>query len=556
MSIPAPSTKRTASGQWGISPAAGVIAAFALLPLASLLVLAFGDTGDVWGHLLKNVLPRSLAVTALLMCGVAACTAALGIGAAWLVSRHDFPGRNVLQWMLVLPLAIPTYISAYCFVDFLGFTGPVQSLLRAAGGFKSPAEYWFPEVRSLPGAIFVLSVVLYPYVYLTCRLLFEYQGRAVIEAGRMLGANGFRLFFSVALPLARPAVAAGIALALLETLNDIGAVEYLGVRTLTFSIFDTWLNRSSLAGAAQIACLLLVIAGLLLHLERRSRGGRSYAMKQGGFVAPSRIRLEGRSAFAATFLCAIPFFIGFAVPVALMLRFAAVRTEQVLQPQLHQAAINSILVSSITAVVTTFAALAFLVALRGSRSKVAQLVQQAATLGYAIPGSVLAIGMLFALTRFDNLLDAWMRGQFGLVTGLLLSGSAFIVVYACSVRFFTVAHSALDAGHQRLSGREAMAGRTLGRTALQAFMQVELPMLKGAILTSLLLVFVETMKELSATILLRPFNFPTLATHVYELSSRARFEDAAIASLAIVALGVVPVVLLGRMNQRQDSTKN
>ncbi len=555
MKVSAAKDLRNAVGQTGVSPIAWVIAALSLVPVVSLLFLAFGDTGEVWGHLLTNVLPRSIATTATLMAGVAACVAVVGIGTAWLVSRYEFPGRALAHWMLVLPLAIPTYISAYCFVEFLGYTGPLQTLVRGIGGFKSPSQYWFPEVRSLPGAVFVLSVVLYPYVYLTCRLLFEVQGRAVIEAGRMLGANGYRLFREVALPLARPAVAAGIALALLETLNDIGAVEILGVRTLTFSIFDTWLNRSSLAGAAQIACLLLVVSGLLLHLERRSRGGRGYAMKQAGFVAPSRIRLVGARAFYAAIACAIPPLLGFIIPVLVMLRFAISRADQIMQPQLQQAAINSILVASITAIATTVAALAFLVALRSMRGTVARLVQQSATLGYAIPGSVLAIGMLFALTRFDNFLDMLMRQQFGLSTGLLLSGSAFIVVYACSVRFFTIAHSALDAGHQRLSGREAKAGRTLGRTATQAFFLIELPLLKGAILTSMLLVFVETMKELSATIFLRPFNFPTLATHVYELSSRARFEDAAIAALFIVGLGAIPVVLLSRLNQRDEREK-
>ncbi len=239
--------------------AAILVALLAVVPVVSLFVLATGNVEGVWRHLAVNVLPGSLAITLMLMAGVGATAASIGIGAAWLVSRYDFPGRSFVHWFLVLPLAIPTYISAYCFVELLGFTGPIQTLLRDVLGVTAPAQYWFPDVRSIGGAVFVMGIVLYPYVYLTCRLLFEMQGGAVIEAGRVLGASGARQFFLVALPLARPAVVAGVALAMMETLNDIGAVEILGVRTLTFSIFDTWLNRGSLAGAAQIACMMLVI---------------------------------------------------------------------------------------------------------------------------------------------------------------------------------------------------------------------------------------------------------------------------------------------------------
>lgn len=526
---------------------AWIIAGLATAPLVALLVLASGNTGDVWGNLLANVLPVSIRVTVLLMAGVAISTALLGIGSAWLVSRHAFPGRNIVHWLLVLPLAIPTYISAYCFVEFLGFTGPVQTLLRDLFSFTSPADYWFPEIRSLPGAIFVMSVVLYPYVYLTCRMLFEFQGGSVIEAGRMLGAGSRRLFFSVALPLARPAVAAGIALALMETLNDIGAVELLGVRTLTFSIFDTWLNRSSLAGAAQIACLLLILAGLLLYLERRSRGARGYAVKHGGTVPMSRIQLTGSRGWLATVLCLIPPAAGFGVPMVVMLRYALLHPEQITHPQLQQAAANSVFVAVVAAFATTLAALILVAALHRVQSRLGKFIKVAATLGYAVPGSVLAVGILYALTQSDNAVDAMARQYLGITTGLLLSGSAFIVIYACCVRFFAVAHGALDAGHQRLSGRETMAARTLGSNARQAFVGIELPLLRRPLLTAMLLVFVEAMKELSATILLRPFNFPTLATHVYEFASRARFEDAAMASLAIVAIGAVPVILLSRL---------
>jgi iron(III) transport system permease protein len=524
------------------------IAAISAIPLLSLFLLASGDATGVWRHLAGSVLPGSLATTLALMAGVGGLTASVGIGAAWLVSRYEFPGRATVHWLLVLPLAIPTYLSAYCFVELLGFTGPLQTGLRALLGVSRPAEYWFPEIRSTGGAVFVMGVVLYPYVYLTCRLLFEMQGASVIEAGRVLGASGTRLFFGVALPLARPAIAAGTALAMMETLNDIGAVEILGVRTLTFSIFDTWLNRSSLAGAAQIACLMLAIVALLLVLERKSRGARGYAMTRGGAASLGRIRLSGWQAWAVALLCVLPPLAGFAAPVYVMLTYALARIELFADPALLRAAANSMLVASATAATACIAAVVLIVGVRGNRSRLAFLAVRTATLGYAIPGSVLAIGMLYAMTHFDNLVDALARAAFGVSTGLAFSGSALIVVYACAVRFLAIAHGSVEAGSSRLSKHVSLVARTLGQSAIQAFVTVELPLLRRALATAALLVFVDTMKELSATILLRPFNFSTLATHVYELASRARFEEAAAASLLIVAIGAIPVLALSRLH--------
>ena len=532
------------------------VAALALIPIASLLVLAGANTSDIWQHLAFNVLPSSLSITLLLMAGVGLGTASLGIGAAWLVSRYEFRGRAMLHWILVLPLAIPTYISAYCFVEILDFTGPVQTTLRLIFGFSSRSQYWFPDIRSLGGAIFVMSAVLYPYVYLTCRMLFEMQGRSMIEAGRVLGAKGSGLFLKIALPMARPAIVAGIALALMETLNDIGAVEILGVRTLTFSIFDTWLNRSSLAGAAQIACMLLLFAALLLFAERRARGARGYSVPLSGSMPHSRIRLHGAKSAGVAALCLLPPFFGFVMPIATLARFAFSRSELLGDPQLLAAAANSLLVASLTALVTTFAALLLLTALRRRNLPGAQLIVRLATLGYAVPGSVLAIGLLYALTRFDNGLDALSRSWLGYSTGLYLSGSAFIIIYACSVRFLQIAHGAVEAGYTRLSGHVSMVSRTLGRTAWETFVFVELPLLHRALATAALLVFVDTVKELSATILLRPFNFPTLATHVYALASRALFEEAAIAALVIVFIGAIPVLVLNRLQAGTTSSGN
>jgi iron(III) transport system permease protein len=525
-------------------PALAICATISV-PLVALVVLAFGDTRGVWLHLVSNVLPSSIMASAGLMAGVGVAASAIGVGAAWLVSRYRFFGRSVLQWALILPLAVPTYLSAYCFVELLDYTGPVQAFYRSLGGFRSPADYWFPDIRSLPGAIAVMSVVLYPYVYLTCRIVFAMQAASVLDASRILGAGVARQFFGVAVPLARPAIAAGATLAMLEAFNDIGAVEILGVRTLTFSVFDTWLNRASLAGAAQIACLMLIVVFALIVAERAARGGRSYQTAGGGTLS---LIDPGRAAGVVMALfCLLPILAGFVAPVGLLMRFALRRTEQLYDPALAAAAFNSVFVSSATAILTVTASFVLIVSARRHRGRSSRIASRGATFGYAIPGSVLAIGTLYAFTTFDNSLDSVLRRQFGVSSGLLISGGAAIIVYACSVRFLAIAHGALESGYSRISEHLGMVARTLGRTANQAVVLVELPLLKRAIATAALLVFVDTMKELSATVLLRPFGFQTLATFVYERASRALFEDAAIAALVIVAIGVAPAILVNRV---------
>lgn len=527
--------------------AAWLVTLVTLIPFVSLFVLATGDSSGVWPHLARNVIPRALSETIVLIAGVGAGASLIGVTTAWLVSRYRFAGRDVLHWALVLPMAIPTYLSAYCFLELLEFSGPLQQGLRTLLGYRTPAEYWFPEIRSLPGAIFAMTAVLYPYVYLTSRLVFEMQGSAVIDTSRVLGVGGWGLFLRVAAPMARPAVAAGATLAMLEALNDIGAVEILGVRTLTFSIFDTWLNRSSLAGAAQIACVMLVFVAALTAFERKARGDRRYAPKGSAGRPTSLVALSGLRSAAALVICALPPAIGFAAPVGVMAVYALKRSDQLSDPELHAAAFNSVTVSLLAAAVTVVAAFAIVAAQQRQPGWLAALFFRVSTLGYAVPGSVLAIGTLFAFTRFDNALDGYMRLHFGIATGLLVSGSAAIIVYAVAVRFLAIAHGSLESGYSRLSGHLSMASRTLGKSEAQTLVLVELPLLKRALATAGLFVFVDTMKELSATVLLRPFNFSTLATLVYERASRALFEDSTVAALAIVAIGIVPVLLLSRV---------
>ncbi len=531
-----------------------LVALLLVLPLATLIYLAAGNSGNVWAHLLANVLPDAISTTILLMLGVGAGTAFIGVGAAWLTAMCRFPGRKILQWMLVLPLAMPIYITAYIYLELLDYTGPVQSFLRWAFGFASVRDYWFPDIRSLGGAVFIMTLVLYPYVFLTTRLVFLMQGASILEASRSLGAGPGRMFRQIALPLARPAIAVGVTIALMESLNDIGAVEILGVQTLTFSIYDTWLNRGSLAGAAQIALFTLVIVIILIAVERFARRHQRYSSARDQ-RPPSSFKLSGIKAALAFVACLLPVALGFIVPFAALVNFSSRRLEQLFDDDLASATINSVMVSSMTALVTVIAAFSLVYVARLSRNNTMQRAGRLASLGYAVPGTVIAIGVLFPLAAFDNLVDGWMRSGFGVSTGLLVSGSAAIIVYACTVRFMALAHGSLDAGMDKISSHLDMAARSLGRTAGQTLRQIHLPLMARALATAALLVFVDTMKELSATILLRPFDFNTLATFVYERASLAVFEDASIAALIIILIGMVPVVLLMGLSGQSASTR-
>lgn len=531
-----------------------LIALMLILPLLTLVWLASGDSDDVWAHLLANVLPGSALTTVLLMFGVGIGTAIIGVGTAWLTSMCRFPGRGILQWLLVLPLAMPIYIVTYIYIELLDYTGPLQTLLRTIFGFTSIRDYWFPDFNSLPGAIFVMTLVLYPYVFLTTRLVFLMQGANILEASRALGAGPGRMFRRIALPLARPAIVVGVTVALMESLNDIGAVEILGVQTLTFSIYDTWLNRGSLAGAAQIACFTLAIVVLLISIERFARRNQRFTSSRHQ-RPPSKFRLTGFSSLMAFIACALPVTLGFIVPFGALVSFSSRRLEQLSDASLFKASINSIIVSSSTALITVAAAFALVYAVRLKPKSLLRTAGRMASLGYAVPGTVIAIGVLVPLAAMDNWFDGVMRENFGLSTGLLISGSAAIIIYACTVRFLALAHGSLESGFGKISTHLDMAARSLGRSSGQTLTQIHLPLMAKAMATAALLVFVDTMKELSATILLRPFDFNTLATFVYERASLAVFEDAAIASLIIIVIGMIPVILLMRMSELSKDTQ-
>lgn len=536
--------------------AAIAITGLVLLPIAAIVWIALSPTGDLWGQLLRTVLPGSLQTTLLLMAGVGVITAAVGVGTAWIVTMCAFPGRRILDWALLVPLAVPTYIVAFAYIEILDYTGPVQSLIRSLFGFKTSREYWFPEIRSLGGAVFVMSAVLYPYVYLTARASFLIQSASMLDVSRTLGASPYGLFFRIALPLARPAIAIGVSLALMECLNDIGAVTFFGVRTLTFSVYDVWLNRSSLSGAAQLALAMLVMVLLLIWLERLGRSRQRF--DAGGSSkqrAPTRFTLTGFRAGLVFAVCFLPILFGFVIPGLLLADRASRRLDTLLTPGFLETVWNSFSLAAIAALITVVISVALAYALRINNKGPLKAAVRLASVGYAIPGTVLAIGILIPLATFDNALDAWMRDTFGIKTGLLLLGSGTGLVYAYVVRFLAVSYGQVEGGFGRITPHLDMAARTLGRNSGQTLTQVHIPLLKPILLSAALLSFVDCMKELPATILLRPFNFETLATTVFEAASREAFEEAALPSLAIVLVGLIPVIYLARSSAASFRTK-
>lgn len=550
---PTPSP-RAAFGRFvsiGVSPrgwtlVVAILLAVMALPVATVIALAIWPAENIWPHLVANVLPTALADTAFLLIGTGALTLVAGTGTAWLVTMYRFRGRDLLDRLLVVPLAMPTYLVAYCYVELLDYSGPLQTGLRDHLGWTGPHDYWFPEIRSLAGAIVVLSAVLYPYVYLTARASFVQQSICVLEVARTLGRSPLRAFLEVALPLARPSLCAGVALVLMECLNDLGAVQYLGVRTLSASIYETWVQRSNLGGAAQIACAMMVLIFALFWIERLGRSDRRYHNPSNRYRSIPFADLKGLWGFAASIACLIPFLLGFVVPVVVLLGNAWRHLDQAVGATFLKAAANSLVLASFAALAAVTVAVVLAYAQRVAASYFTRVAAQFAGLGYALPGTVLALGLLIPLAAFDNAVDALLRDHFGISSGLLLSGTVIIVVLAYVIRFLAVSLAAIDAGLQRISPNLDAAARALGETPLSSLRRVHLPMLWPALGTAGLLVFVDGMKELPATLLLRPFNFETLATHIYSFAALERFEEAAFGALAIVAVGLIPVLLLHR----------
>ena len=523
------------------------VAALVIAPLLNLVHIALSGEPDIWPHLAAYVLPRALAVTGFLLAGVAAITAVVGIGTAWLTTAYRFPGRNLFVWLLPLPLAFPTYIVAYVYVDILDALGPVQSALRALTGWRSPADYWFPDVRSLSGAIFVIGFVLYPYVYLAARAMFQTQSACLIEVARTLGATRFMLARHVALPLARPALAVGLALALMETLNDIGASEYLGVNTLTLSIFTTWLNRGSLPAAAQIACVMLAAIALLIALERYGQRNRRFAITVRRPRAATPIALDGWRGYAAAAICLVPVAIGFLIPLCFLAHEVVVRGLLVgFDTSLLRHTATTVVLAAIATACALALGLAAVVAARLVRRPFCAVFLTVAGLGYAVPGTVLALGLLSPLVAIDEGLKWITRTIVGVSVGLVVAGSGAALVIAYVIRFLAIATGSAQAGLARISTDMDDVARTLGTRPGGVVRFIHLPLARPALGGAALLVFVDCLKELPATLLLRPLNVETLSTYIYQYATRGNFEEGALAALTIVAVSIFPVIHMVR----------
>jgi iron(III) transport system permease protein len=523
------------------------LAALVLVPLGSLILFALQGDSELWPHLAAHVLPVATLNTVLLLAGVAVVGLIAGVGTAWIVSAYDFPGRHVFIWLLPLPLAFPTYIVAYVYADMLDGVGPVQTALRALFGWRSAADYWFPSVRSLGGAIFVMGFVLYPYVYLAARAMFQTQSAALIEMAHMLGAGQWRLARDISIPMARPAIAAGLALAMLEALNDIGANEYLGVQTLTLAIFNTWLNRSSLPGAAQIACFMLLAVAALIAVERYGRRRQAFTGIDGQQPRAERIALHGRAARLAFAACVIPPALGFIVPLLSLAHEVVSRGLLIgFDPALIRHAFTTVVIASCATALVLLLGFAAGFAERQIGRPFGTACLVIAGLGYAVPGTVLALGLLTPLVATDEAINALLHAIGGPSVGLLLAGSSAALVCAYVVRYLAIATGFSQAGLARISTDMDEAARTLGSRPAGVLWSIHLPMMRPALWGAALLVFVDCLKELPATLLLRPLNVETLSTYIYQFATRGNFEQGSLAALLIVLVGIVPVIRMVR----------
>lgn len=546
---------RSRRGWSALSLAAVAVAILIAVPIVSVGAnLLLGGSGGTWRHLASTVLGDYIANTLILCAGVGIGVVVVGVSTAWLVSIHDFPGRRLFEWTLVLPLAVPAYVMAYAYTDLLQFVGPVQSALREAFGWRG-GQYWFPDIRTVGGACVVFVFVLYPYVYLLARAAFLERASGILEVGRSLGLGPWANFFRISLPLARPAIAAGTALALMETLADYGAVTYFGVPTFTSGIYRAWFSLGDRVAAAQLAAMLLAFVALVLFLERFSRGKARFNNTTGRRRPMPGYRLHGIKAAGAVAACMVPLAIGFLIPAGTLLHMALSEGDAQFGERFLHLARNSFLL----AVATAFAAVVFAVLLAYAVRMTGRLLPRIANrivgLGYAVPGSVIAVGILIPVTRLDNWLAQGVLAATGHNPGLLLTGGIAALVYAYLVRFLAVSLHTVETSLAKITGAMDDAARSLGYGHAETLWRVHLPLLRGSLLTAGLLVFVDVMKELPATLVMRPFNFDTLATQAFTLASDERLTEASSAALTIVAVGVLPLIVISWQiaHSRKDS---
>lgn len=542
--LPQPLLAKRTSPRWLI--AAIITTAIVALPVLSVIYLAFFPEENIWPHLIETTLPRYLITTLQLMVGVAVITLVVGLSSAWAVTMCEFPGRRFFEWAMLLPFAVPAYVIAYVYTSLLDYAGPVQGALRDWFGWNSAADYWFPQIRTLEGATLMIGLVVYPYVYLLARAAFLEQSPSLFEVSRSLGHSALSTFFRVVLPIARPAIAVGLSLVLMETLNDFGTVDFFAVQTLTAGLFDTWMNLGNLGGAAQIATTMLIFVVVLVTLERYSRRRQQQYAARDNRDPIRRFRMSFPRQMICLAVCSVPVLLGFVIPGATLGYYAWDYFDESWNPEFVQNAFNSLFLSGTAALTTLLIGITLAYSRRLHNTRGMQVLMRLSSLGYAMPGAVLAVGVIVPLAGFDNWFDSLMRSTFGISTGLLLSGTVFGLVFAYTVRFLAVSAGSVESALQKITPSMDMASRSLGHSPGGTLVRVHLPMLRGTLVTAALVVFVDCMKELPATLILRPFDFETLATYVYQFASDERLYHSALPALIIVLAGIVPIILMSR----------
>ncbi len=527
---------------WAI--AVWLIAALVALPIAVVVGSIFANTGDIWAHLASTVLVQYVTNSLLLMAGVAVGVLVIGVGTAWLVTLCRFPGGHWFEWALLLPLAAPAYLLAYTYTEWLEYYGPIQTGLRTMFGWDSVADYWFPNVRSVGGAIAMFSLTLYPYVYMLARVAFLEQSVCTLEASRSLGCSPWKSFAKVAVPLARPAVMAGLALALMETLNDFGTVQYFSVPTFTTGIYRTWFGMGERVAAAQLAAVLMLFILALILLERGSRRRAKYYQAKNSSKVPKKYELHGLRGLLAAAACFVPVLCGLLIPAGLLLQMTLSNWEETLDDNFLELAQHSVILAGITAGVAIVLSLLLGYGQRLNSSQPMQLGVRLASMGYGIPGAVIAVGILIPIAQFDHAVSSWLENSLGISTGLLLSGTLGALIFAYLVRFLAVSLGTVETGLGKIRPSLDDAARSLGCSPSRTLVRIHLPLMSSSLLTAMMLVFVDVMKELPATLVMRPFNFDTLAVRVYQYASDERLSEASAPALMILLVGLVPVVFL------------
>src|SRR6056297_3162908 len=547
-----PGNKRNRSPWWTFATL--VIAILVGIPVLTVAANIFVPSGDIWQHLASTVLDDYILNSFWLMIGVGSGVFVIGVGTAWLVTMCNFPGSKIFEWMLILPMAVPAYLMAYSYTDFFTYTGPAQALLRDITGWGL-GDYWFPDIRSLQGAILMMSFVFYPYVYMLTRAAFLEQSSSLLEAGRSLGASPLKTFFKIALPLARPSIAAGMALSLMETLNDFGTVDYFGVQTFTTGIYRTWFGLGERAAAAQLAGFLLIFILFLILLERWSRSRMQMdARGTGRFKRLKIFELNGWKAWGSTLFCFIPVFIGFLLPTAILIDMMLSNIDVALDSRFLTFSLNTVIVAVIAGLTALALAVIMAYGVRLNPSWATKTATRIGSLGYAIPGSVIAVGILIPFGWIDNMLDSWLRSTVGFSSGLLLSGTIFALIFAYVVRFLAVAFNTVEASLAKITPSMDEAAEGLGYSFLKTLRKIHIPMMSGSLFAAIMLVVVDVIKELPATLIVRPFNFDTLAVQVYRLASDERLAESSGAALAIVLVGLIPVIILSRSIAKSRKT--